>query len=68
MLIILLLGIAYFEEMLPLLDDDMKDEEERRGFYGVGYGDQGIFHASDVISAKNQARFVDAQRLTLGLY
>ncbi|CAH3901874.1 unnamed protein product [Pieris brassicae] len=49
--------------MLQLLDNDMKDDEERRGFYGVGYGDQVIFHESDVISTKNHARFVKAQHL-----
>ncbi|CAK1547294.1 unnamed protein product [Leptosia nina] len=62
-LIILLVGISHLGQMLQLLHNDMKDEEERRGFYGVGYGDQVIFHESDVISTNNQARFVKAQHL-----
>ncbi|VVC89068.1 uncharacterized protein LOC126979239 [Leptidea sinapis] len=62
-LIVLLVGISHLGEMLQLLHNDMKDEEERRGFYGVGYGDHVKFHESDVISTNNQLRFIKAQRL-----
>ncbi|XP_045497771.1 uncharacterized protein LOC123695867 [Colias croceus] len=62
-LIILLVGISHLGEMLQLLHNDMKDEEERRGFYGVSYGDQVIFHENDVISTNNQVRFAKAQHL-----
>ncbi|VVC89069.1 unnamed protein product [Leptidea sinapis] len=56
-LIVLLVGISHLGEMLQLLHNDMKDEEERRGFYGVGYGDHVKFHESDVISTNNQLRY-----------